>query len=227
MLKSDFLRGMEKLKAFYNKKLGEEQMDIYFERLGDIAGEAWPEIVNAIIDCEKFFPPPDTFKIYFQNWLIAHPEKQTRRYEQEEEVCLECDGKGYFDVYYSKGQRVPDRHGVQRLIWYLTWVPCKECENWKKHWPEKGKRRPRRFWTKAEITKKGGWLTDPRLGKDGKPLWAQNIPEQDRLDFSRPAQDLQKLDPIHMVKEMFGPEGPKPPEWEREPGEDDDLEIPF
>lgn len=166
-----FYADMERLKAWFNKKLSSEQEDQWFEKIHFIPSEAWVDIVDTLTSSAKFFPTPDIVKDAWRDWLQSHPESMAR--ETERTWCDECEGEGIFSIWYqdyvvSKDQIPPGKDPNKYISWFRTFVPCGQCSNWKRQFPTKGSSRPKRFYTKLDILSKGWRLTDPYF--DGNKL---------------------------------------------------------
>ena len=165
LTRTNFTNCMNRLLAFFGKRLTDQQLDIYYTKLRFVADEAFEEICDELIENTKpnpsYLPSIQSFREAWVEWLDRHPDKYAREYE--ETWCPECGGRGYFEVEYrsrrvkgfSESQTAPARDSGGEA-WYDTIVPCGRCENWKRTFPTQGKLRPRKRWTREEIEKAEG-----------------------------------------------------------------------
>jgi hypothetical protein len=129
----DFHENFELLAKWYKKRLDNDQMEIWFNRVGWYPDRALTYIVDEIIETQKFFPVPNEFRRLYNVWKEANPDIS----KTAEVFCPECGGTGFF--YYRKFDSFYKRD-VDRCAY------CKHCENWK------------RYTNNA----KGEWFTDRR-----------------------------------------------------------------
>ena len=143
---SVFLSGMAKIESWYNKrKLSDEQLGTWFEAIGHIPNEPFNQIVKDIIDGEKFFPTPETFKTKWFDWMRSN----SHRMIWDKVDCPECNGVGSIDYWvYDNG------------VYYAYCCGCAKCENWKTEFPTTGKDVPM-LMTKDQIRASGWFLEDP------------------------------------------------------------------
>ena len=102
MLSKDlFATGLRKIASAKGNKseLGVDRIQVYYDRLRHIPTEAWDDIVDSSIDRSKGFPTPGELADLFGNWLAGHPDKASKREEQDKE-CPFCNNQGFYDVFY-------------------------------------------------------------------------------------------------------------------------------
>ena len=189
-----FYVDMERLKSWFNKKLTPEQEDQWFDKIGYIPPEAWPDIVDAITTGSKFFPTPDMVKTAWRDWLYSHPESLAK--ETVRSWCDECEGEGIFSIWYQdymcpKNQIPAGKDPNKFISWFRGFVACGECSNWKRQFSTKGSARPKRFYTRMDILGKGWRLTDPYFDNINK---LQTPPSKDLGEFGdRALQDMNEV----------------------------------
>lgn len=120
MLSEDvFERSFGVLLSRFSKKYNADLAAVYFDRCRKIPDEAFGEIINGMIDHEKYFPTPGAIKDGWYLWLEQRPHKKQFRERTE---CACCGSQGYyiyrrFDVEHDKG--------------YEHIARCGYCQNWK------------------------------------------------------------------------------------------------
>jgi hypothetical protein len=150
---------MSKLSSWYNKKLTESQLETWYDRVGHVPNEAFRDIVSYAIDTQRYFPSPQWFVDQWNEWRRLNPQRIAS--QQEPEVwCDECEGDGCIRAW-RKGQKPFLVNGKPKDSWYMMFLPCAECRNWRREFPTVGSDRPKKFWTKAQVLERGWKLKDP------------------------------------------------------------------
>lgn len=161
-----FKERLGKLVRWCNKKINDTQQDIYWDAIEKIPDIAFTEIVDNMI---KEIPPsgklptPDNITLSWYYWRQAHPSSIA---PEERAWCDDCSGEGVFTIWYQdyivpKEQIPPEKDPDNYIFWYKTFVPCSQCQNWKRHFPTKGSSIPKKKYTQQDIIYKGWRLTDP------------------------------------------------------------------
>lgn len=120
MLSEDvFERSFGILLSRFSKKYNADLAAVYFNRCRKIPDEAFREIINAMIDHEKYFPTPGAIKDSWYLWLEQRPHKKQFRERTE---CLSCGSQGYY---------IHRRFDVKHDKTYQHIARCGYCQNWK------------------------------------------------------------------------------------------------
>ena len=107
--------------AWFNKSQDKIPITLWYERLKNkVPNDAFPAVVDAIIDNSKYFPTPQEVANAGQDWLASHPEKRDVRHET---YCPECNSTGHIKVNIEEKM---GRHKVVRQ----TLFRCGACTNW-------------------------------------------------------------------------------------------------
>jgi len=143
MDKIEFLVPFETLCHRYSKPAKKELTNVYYSRLRRMPAAIFSEIVNLIIDNDKYFPTPGRIKAEFHQYLESHPEKKAHK---NMTPCDYCDGNGYLEYRYYKAEHSQHYNAICR---------CAHCDNWRaqeipSHYPQ---------WTVKNITERGHELT--------------------------------------------------------------------
>ena len=91
MDKIEFQIPFETLCHRYGKPAKKELAKVYYSRLRRIPGAVFTEIVNAIIDNDKYFPTPARIKAEYHQYLETHPEKRARKTSRPATIATETD----------------------------------------------------------------------------------------------------------------------------------------
>jgi hypothetical protein len=147
MLLQEFEPGMRRLASRFSKRINDELIDIYYQRVKRLPEKAWREIVDIIIDESRYFPTPGELKRLWWQWLDDHPSlKVKRRYLP----CDYCNGEGALTE--RRLIRSPIR-GIGTME-YDSLCRCGHCENWR----EVGYSQDVPIRTAAEVQKMGKWI---------------------------------------------------------------------
>ena len=125
-----FSENTKRLSDWFGKRLTESQLDLMFDRLKNVPGEAYVDIVGEYIDNSKptpgNFPNPKDVLSKYWFWRKDHPEK-VRAFEKQE--CSDCMGSGLLVVKY-----------MDESVGYIVEaiVRCASCRNWMEHFHPKG-----------------------------------------------------------------------------------------
>lgn len=120
MLSEDvFERSFGVLLNRHGKRYNADLASVYFDRCKKIPDEAFREIIDNLVDHEKFFPTPGAIKDAWYVWLDQRPHK--KQYRQQTQ-CVSCGNQGYY--IYRK-------FNVKCGSWYEHIARCAYCKNWK------------------------------------------------------------------------------------------------
>jgi len=147
-----------RLGKFYNRKMNEEQQDMWYEEIGQYPAAAVTAIFKEIKRTKKQMPTIQDAKAAYGQWLFDNPELRV----WERENCDECGGRGYIEAWYQsseiKGFVI---NGVKHPLWYHKLCACALCNNWERIFPPSGEKKPKKRWTKTSIVMAGMELEDP------------------------------------------------------------------
>jgi len=165
----DFITVIQKLGTWFNKKLNDDQLDMWYEKLHHIPIVALKDIIDQLTSSEKYMPTIDHINILWSQWKYDHPKLVANEYE--EQACNECEGTGVITCWYVpediKGYIVD---GKPHTGYGRKEMACALCENWKRQFPIKGEGRPKNFWTKDQIQAQGWQLSNPDKQLDEIPF---------------------------------------------------------
>jgi len=103
----------------HGKRYNADLASVYFDRCRKIPDEAFKEIIESIVDHEKFFPTPGAIKDAWHIWLDQRPHKKQYR---EKTQCPSCGSQGYY--IYRKFNTAANK-------WYEHIARCSYCQNWR------------------------------------------------------------------------------------------------
>lgn len=116
----DFEINIKMLSSWLNKKLSDAQLELMFDDLQHVPGEAFTDICGDVRRSKApntAFPSVNDFMISWDSWQKAHSDKIIR---DERVWCEACKAVGYFIVGYA-----PNGSGGL----YKGQVNCAACSN--------------------------------------------------------------------------------------------------
>jgi hypothetical protein len=116
----DFETNIKMLSSWLNKKLTDAQLEVMFDDLQHIPGEAFNEICGSVRRSKApntAFPSINDFLMSWESWQKGNIDRMVR---DEKEPCQECHGVGYFIVGYASNGFGGKHKG---------WVNCATCKN--------------------------------------------------------------------------------------------------
>lgn len=121
---TDFLQNMKTMARWFRKRdFTEDQLELWYERIGMIPSPILRQLVNQVIDNNKFMPTPAEIKNLYGEYRKRNPREfisSTQGYES----CEYCDGKGRIIAWK-----------VTNTFNYEYDIACGHCENWRRVFP--------------------------------------------------------------------------------------------
>lgn len=160
---------MKRLTRWYNKRdLTEDQLDTWDHQIGRIPQAILPQLVDQIIDSNKFMPTPGEIKKLFGEFKQYNPD-QFILSEQEKEFCSACNGEGRILAWK-----------VTEAFPYEYDLACGLCNNWRRVFPTRPSGfpayivPPKRMTTeqilKAGFVLESPWSTEKTAEKEYKDI---------------------------------------------------------
>jgi len=152
---TDFLRSMRTLTRWFRKRdFTEDQLELWWDRVGHIPDRIFGEIVNQVIDTSKYMPTPAEVKSLYGEYRRQHRDRFIPS-EQTRVDCDRCNSTGIIVAWKVRG-------GYP----YEYAIACGHCENWRRVFPTRPSGPPANIvppkrMTIGEILEAGFILDDP------------------------------------------------------------------
>lgn len=120
MRMQDFEKSTRMLSSWLNKKMTDSQLELMFDELQFIPGEAFEDICKTIMRSKApntAFPSVNELLGGWESWQKSHSDRVVKEVRTP---CKACKGVGYWIVGYAKAS-----HGGR----YKGQVNCAECSN--------------------------------------------------------------------------------------------------
>lgn len=128
---------IKELATWFNKRLTEQQIDIWASQIDGITLEALRSIADTVIAHGRYFPTPGEIREMFREWILSNPDKIERRHEA---YCQTCKGVGVYEYCYKDSEGCHFRMAI---------CECSNGNRWAKMYPKW----PR--FTKEHLQRKG------------------------------------------------------------------------
>jgi len=152
------------------KTLTDDQIDEWDKRIGNIPETILYQLVDQIIDTNKFMPTPGEMKKLYGEFRRYHPN-QFLSTDQEQEFCRVCKGEGLIIAWK-----------ITETFPYEYALACGHCNNWKRMFPTRpsgptANSMPPKLMKIEDIMKDGYVLEDPWKKEKPAQKEYQNIDE--------------------------------------------------